>query len=109
MSSGRSSSSRHAPLRPSGAVVVTLAACCVGSGLFAQQALPPPPESLEATPTPATVPKSAGPKLLTCPRCGYLCDPAWHYCVDCGWEMTWLIGEAGAWRLQTIGDSYECG
>jgi len=83
-------------------VVVTLAACCVGSGLFAQQALPPPPESLEATPTPAPVPKSSGPKLLTCPRCGYLCDPAWHYCVACGWDMTRLIGEAEESRLQAI-------
>src|SRR5207247_2989327 len=39
---------------------------------------------------------------MTCPRCGYLCDPAWHYCVACGWDMTRLIGEAEESRLQAI-------
>src|SRR6267142_1002080 len=102
MSSGRSSSSRPAPRRRPGAAVLTLAAGLVGSGLFAQNALPPPPESLEATPTPAPLPKPPGPKLSTCPRCGYLCDPAWHYCVACGWDMTRLIGEAEESRLQAI-------
>src|SRR5437899_8188971 len=102
MSSGRSSSSRSAPLRRSGAAVLTLAAWLAGGGLFAQHALPPPPDSLEATPTPTPLPKSSGPKLSTCPRCGYLCDPAWHYCVACGWDMTRLIGETEESRLQAI-------
>jgi len=68
----------------------------------AQQILPPPPESLEATPTPTPVREPAGPRLVTCPRCGYRCDPAWHYCVACGWDLKTLEGEAEESRLQVI-------
>ena len=82
--------------------LLTIGAILFGGVLFAQVALPPPPESLEPTPTPTPAAKSAGPKLMTCPRCGYLCDPAWHYCIACGWDMTRLIGEAEENRLQAI-------
>jgi len=68
----------------------------------AQQAIPPPPESLDAAPTPTPGPTPAGPRLVTCPRCGYRCDTAWHYCVACGWDLTTLEGEAEERRLQTI-------
>ena len=66
----------------------------------AQQALPPPPENPGETPTPAPVPSR--PKLVTCPRCGYMCDPGWHYCVACGWDLTALEGEAEERRLQSV-------
>ena len=87
-------------------VIALLAAALLVPGRFglAQQALPPPPESLEATPTPtpATVGHSAGARALTCPRCGYRCDPGWHYCAACGWNLTTLVGEAEETRLQAI-------
>jgi S1-C subfamily serine protease len=38
----------------------------------------------------------------TCPRCGYLCDPAWHFCVRCGWDMQSLIGKAAGDRLDAL-------
>ena len=40
---------------------------------------------------------------MICPRCGYLCDPGWHYCVACGWDLTTLIDTAEETRLQMIG------
>ena len=62
--------------------------------------IPPPPENPGATPTPA--PGKTPPPLVSCPRCGYLCDPSWHYCVACGWDMTMPTDEAEETRLQSL-------
>jgi S1-C subfamily serine protease len=77
----------------------------LGAPARAQQALPPPEENFEAapTPTPAAAPHPSEPKRVTCPRCGYLCEPGWHYCVACGWDLTTLIDAAEETRLQMIG------
>jgi S1-C subfamily serine protease len=40
-----------------------------------------------------------------CPRCGYLNDAGWTYCVACGWDLRQLVGTEGRKRLQTIGKS----
>src|SRR4029077_15773924 len=100
MSSGRSSSEPLIPSRRArrswirqAALVPAAALLLAGIG-SAQQALPPPPESGDATPTPTAGPTPAGPRMVICPRCGYRCDPTWHYCVACGWDLTTLEGEA---------------
>ena len=31
-----------------------------------------------------------------------MCDPGWHFCVACGWDLTALVGEAEESRLQSI-------
>jgi S1-C subfamily serine protease len=75
--------------------------------LFAQAIPPPPPnagEAPKAAPRPSA-PKPAAPRLGSCPRCGYLCDPAWHYCLRCGWDLTRLVGQAEEQRLQEIARS----
>ena len=51
----------------------------------------------------STAGSAPGGKL--CPRCGYLCDPGWHYCARCGWDLKALAGPEGAARLQEIGES----
>lgn len=106
MRSGRSSSDRAAPesrarsLRVPPAAVFALAAALLPAGIGSAQVLPPPPENPEATPTSA--PKAHGARAAACPRCGYRCDPGWHYCVACGWDLTTLVGEAEESRLQAI-------
>ena len=69
------------------------------------QAIPPPPpnpgDAPKAAPRPAA-PKPAAPRLTSCPRCGYMCDPGWHYCLHCGWDLARLIGQAEEQQLQEI-------
>jgi len=31
-----------------------------------------------------------------------MCDPGWHYCAACGWDLTALVGEAEERRLQSV-------
>ena len=50
-------------------------------------------------------PPVAAPRLSTCPRCGYLCDPSWRYCVRCGWDQRILVGEAAERRLDAVTSS----
>src|SRR2546425_946412 len=82
------------------AVFIPAAVLLFGEIGSAQQALPPPPENSGETPTPT--PRPSAPRLVTCPRCGYMCDPGWHFCVACGWDLTALVGEAEESRLQSI-------
>jgi serine protease Do len=88
-------------------VIVAAAFLLLGGAGLAEQAIAPPEDNPGATPTPApaTARRSSAPKLVTCPRCGYLCDPAWHYCIACGWDLTKLIGEAEETHLQMIARS----
>jgi S1-C subfamily serine protease len=66
----------------------------------AAQPLPPPPANSDMV---RKVPlQPLAPRPVPCPRCGYLCDPAWHYCVACGWDRTRLIDQAEEDRLRTI-------
>jgi S1-C subfamily serine protease len=107
MKSGRSSSERAARrvLRR------RLAAAAGGLALAAAltlgpraQAIPPPPPNPGDEPPAAPAPKNVAPvkRRAICPRCGYACDPEWHYCVACGWDMTRLVGSAEEERLQTV-------
>jgi S1-C subfamily serine protease len=82
-------------------------ALLLGGIASAQSALPPPPDSLEAepAPTPTPPPRPAAPRFATCPRYGYRCEPSWHYCIACGWDMTVLEGEAEENKLQAIARS----
>ena len=100
MCSGRSpSDARGAPLATILAALLVLGP----RSALAQPIPPPPPNPGEAAPE---QPRSAKPapaeRLNTCPRCGYRCDLAWHYCVACGWDMTRLVGESEEQRLQDI-------
>src|SRR5262245_9158134 len=100
MSAGRSSCSPVAIL-----ATTTLAAVLilVPAAAFAQAIPPPPPNAGEAPARPrAANPKPAAPRLLTCPRCGYLCEAGWHYCAACGWDMTALVGQAEERKLSDI-------
>ncbi len=63
--------------------------------------MPPPPENPGAAPS-KPAPIKEAPRLVTCPRCGYMCDVGWHYCVACGWDLNRLIDEAEETRLQAI-------
>ncbi len=107
MKSGRSSSDRA--VRRTGAR--RLAAAAGGLALAAAltlgaraQVIPPPPPNPGDEPPPAPAPKTVAPaqRRATCPRCGYQCDPDWHYCVACGWDMTRLVGAAEEERLQAV-------
>jgi len=50
-------------------------------------------------------PPIAAPRLSACPRCGYLCDPSWRFCVRCGWDLRILLGEAAERRLDAVTSS----
>ncbi len=65
---------------------------------------PPPPNPWDAPKAPTT-PRIVTPRRTTCPRCGYLCDPGWHFCIACGWDLTSLVGESEEVRLQSIARS----
>ena len=105
MKSGRSSSERPSRLRLWRAAVVlalllALATLRPVSPARAQAIPPPPPNAGEQpTPQPKTPPR---PRLVPCPRCGYACEPSWHYCLSCGWDRTQLAGEAEENALQAI-------
>jgi S1-C subfamily serine protease len=102
MSSGKSFF--EAALRSRALLVLTVLAAVAGVARDeGAQVLPPPPDNPGATPTPA--PRMAAPRLLQCPRCGYLCDPLWHYCIACGWDLTRLIGDVEEARLQATARS----
>jgi len=107
MKSGRSSSERAARR----VLVRRLAAATGGLALAAAltlgpraQAIPPPPPNPGDEPPAAPAPKSVAPmkRRAICPRCGYACDPEWHFCAACGWDMTRLVGSAEEDRLQTV-------
>jgi serine protease Do len=65
---------------------------------------PPPPNPGDAPKAPAT-PRIVAPRRITCPRCGYLCDPGWHFCIACGWDLTSLVGASEEAHLQSIARS----
>lgn len=108
MKFGRSSSERPGPARPRRRVAAFLLGA-VGCGavvtLLRAQAIPPPPPNPGDAPKPSTrpaPPKPAAPKWAACPRCGYLCDVAWHYCIHCGWDRTRLTGTSEEQNLLGI-------
>ena len=109
MKSGRSSSERAGFPLPAAvrfvAALLLSAAILVPARPLQAQAIPPPPPNPGEEPKPAPEPpaaKPSAPKLAACPRCGYQCDPAWHYCLHCGWDRTRLVGQAEEQRLQEI-------
>ncbi len=109
MSSGRSSFERSRPRgrrRAAGRACAVLLSVLLGRGLLRAQAIPPPPDNPGDAPTPTPAPsRPQAPKTIQCPRCGYLCDPAWHYCVACGWDLTTPIGDKEEQGLQKIARS----
>jgi S1-C subfamily serine protease len=106
MKSGRSSSERgRAPIA---AAIFAAALLLAPAARLLAQAIPPPPPNPGEAPKPSPRPSATKPvqiPVVSCPRCGYRCDPAWHYCLSCGWDMTRLVGQAEEQRLQEIARS----
>ncbi len=68
--------------------------------------IPPPPDNPGGVAKPAPRPSPAGArKLRTCPRCGYLCQQDWHYCISCGWDLLIPVGKDEGRLLRTIADA----
>jgi S1-C subfamily serine protease len=106
MKSGRSLSDRPArlSLRRAAAVLAFLAALAMlrPPSAARAQAIPPPPPNAGEEAKPQVKAPPPRPRLVSCPRCGYGCEPSWHYCLSCGWDRTQLTGEAEESALQTI-------
>src|SRR5262245_430976 len=76
-----------------------LAALLTSPAGHAQVIPPPPPNPGDA---PKLAPADATPHRVACPRCGYLCDEAWRYCIACGWDRWTLVGAAEDERLRSL-------
>ena len=68
----------------------------------AQAIPPPPPNPGDEAPKPSAAPPKPAARMVACSRCGYRCDPGWHYCAACGWDLTRLAGESEERRLQDV-------
>jgi S1-C subfamily serine protease len=66
--------------------------------------IPPPPDNPSAPGEQEREEKRLDrtPKLVPCPRCGYLCQEGWHYCISCGWDRTIPVGGDEERLLQSI-------
>jgi S1-C subfamily serine protease len=103
MSSGRSSCSAFRA--GAGTALCAALLALAPAGVVAPQVpLPPPPDELDPRGSEArpAKPERSVPRHATCPRCGYLCERGWHYCIACGWDLTRLVGDAEERALQTI-------